>query len=271
MPDGPKETGGAGRDRREALLEWIRAQAHDPGFRLVERFVGEGQTVVDVGAGIGLYTSKLAELVGPSGRVHAFEPNPERRRALEALAETHSAIEFHAVALSDHEGEEVLQVPVHRGESIPACGRLSPPPTAADGVSWDRRTVMVTTLDRELGDESFRVGFVKCDVEGHELAVLRGAERTLRKARPALLIEIEERHSEVGVEATFEHLLALGYNGWAIAPEGPRPLDRFDLERDQLAFVSGFKLGAMPSGYINDFLFAPPSLDAPRLLASEPA
>jgi FkbM family methyltransferase len=246
------------------------ASAGDPAMKLVDRLVGQGQTVVDVGADLGLYSSKLAELVGPSGRVHAFEPNPARHARLAALAEAQPNIEVHPVGLSDHEGEEELHVPVKQGEPVLACGRLSPPPGDAEGVSWERRPVKVSTLDRELRVESSRIGFVKCDVEGHELAVLRGAERTLREALPTVLVEIEERHSEAGVEATFEHLLGLGYDGWAIGPEGLRPLDRFDLERDQLAFVSGFELGRMPSGYINDFLFAPPSLDVERLASSEP-
>lgn len=250
---------------------WARAHAGDPAMKLVNVLVGEGQTVVDVGADLGLFSSKLADIVGPSGRVHAFEPNAARLEGLTALAAAQPNIQVHPVALSDHEGEDELHVPIEEGRAVPAYGRLSPPPAGAEGVDWERRAVTLTTLDRVLAEEAAWVGFVKCDVEGHELAVLRGAERTLREARPPLLIEIEERHSEVGVEATFEYLLALGYIGWAIAPEGLRPLDRFDLERDQLAFVAGFELGAMPSGYINDFLFAPPSLDATRLLASEPA
>jgi hypothetical protein len=126
--------------------------------------------------------------------------------------------------------------------------------------------VKVTTLDRELLAERSRISFVKCDVEGHELAVVRGAERTLREALPTLLIEIEQRHSEVGVEATFEHLLGLGYIGWAIGSDGLNPLDQFDVERDQLAFLSGFELRDMPTGYIHDFLFAPPGLDVEQRL-----
>ena len=83
-----------------------------------------------------------------------------------------------------------------------------------------------------------------------------------------LLIEIEHRHSEVGVEATFQHLLGLGYSGWGISSDGPRPLDQFDLERDQLSFLSSFELGQMPSGYIHDFLFARASFDVERELSA---
>lgn len=263
----PQETEHTGRGEfnpRVARLWWLRAHARDPALKLVERLVGEGQTVVDIGADLGLYASKLADLVGPRGRVHAFEPNPTRHMVLEKLAEAQPNVEVHPVGLSDHEGQEELFVPIEQGEAVSALGRLSPPSSDVEGVSWDRTPVNVTTLDRELQAERTRISCIKCDVEGHELAVVRGAEQTLREARPALLTEIEHRHSEAGVEATFEHLLGLGYSGWAIGPEGPYPLDQFDLERDQLAFLSGFELRDMPPGYVHDFLFAPPSLDVER-------
>lgn len=269
VPEEPVHTGREGFNPRVARLWWVRAHAGDPALEIVGRLVRDGQTVVDIGADLGLYSSRLAELVGPRGRVHAFEPNPTRHTVLATLAEAQPNVEVHPVGLSDHEGDEELYVPIKQGELVSAFGRLSPPPADAEGVSWERTPVKVTTLDRKLREERSRISFVKCDVEGHELAVVRGAGRTLREALPALLIEIEHRHSEVGVEATFEHLLGLGYSGWAIGPDGPLPLDQFDLERDQLAFLSGFELRDMPSGYIHDFLFAPPSLDVEQQLRGD--
>jgi FkbM family methyltransferase len=266
MPQKPEHTGGEGFNPRVARLWWVRAHAGDPALKLLGRLVREGQTVVDIGADLGLYSSRLAELVGPSGRVHAFEPNPTRHAVLASLAAAQPTVVVHPVGLSDHEGHEELYVPIKHGEVVSAFGRLSPPPADAEGVSWERTPVKVTTLDFALQAEASRISFVKCDVEGHELAVLRGAEQTLRGGLPALLIEIEQRHSEVGVEATFEHLLGLGYSGWAIGSEGLHPLDQFDLDRDQLAFLSGFELRDMPSGYVHDFLFAPPSLDVEQQL-----
>jgi FkbM family methyltransferase len=251
---------------RVARLWWARAHARDPSLGLVARLVHEGETVVDIGADVGLYSSRLAELAGRGGRVHAFEPNPARRGILAALTEAQPNVEVHPVGLSDHVGDEELRIPIRDGEAVPAFGRLSPPPAGAEQMSWERTAVKVSTLDRELREERSRISFIKCDVEGHELAVIRGGERTLRESMPTLLIEIEQRHSDVGVEATFEYFLELGYSGWAIGSDGPRPLDQFDLERDQLAFLTGFELGDMPSGYINDFLFAPPSLDVEQEL-----
>jgi FkbM family methyltransferase len=269
MPGEREQTEAAGFNPSVARLWWRRAYARDPALKLVDRVVRPGQTVIDIGADLGLYSLRLAELVGPSGRVHAFEPNPARHPVLAKLAEAQPNVEVHPVGLSDNVGREELYVPVREGQVIAACGRLSPPPAAADGVSWERIPVTVTTFDRELQGEASDIGFVKCDVEGHELAVLRGAEQTLGQGMPTLLVEIEQRHTEASVEATFSYLRGLGYSGWAIATAGPRPLDQFDLERDQLAFLSpGFDLGVMPSDYIHDFLFAAPSLHLEEELSS---
>ena len=102
------------------------------------------------------------------------------------------------------------------------------------------------------------MSFIKCDVEGHELQLLAGAARTLDEGRPTLLVEIERRHAEGRMEETFAFLEEHGYDCCAIGPAGPMPLHDFDLERDQLAYLSDrFETGEMPRGYVHDFLFTP--------------
>jgi len=109
-----------------------------------------------------------------------------------------------------------------------------------------------------LGDDHPPVDLVKCDVEGHELEVLRGGERTLRRGRPALVLEIEERHRpDGGVAEVFDYLRSIGYEGRAARHDGLVPLDRFDVERDQLAHLRAGETIAhdMPRDYVNTFLF----------------
>jgi len=187
--------------------------------------------------------------------VHAFEPNPENLGFLREIAQAESNTRVHATALSDSSGSARLFVPVDDGRPVPAVGSLAPPRGA------DCETVVVETarLDDVLGADAARVSFVKCDVEGHELAVLRGAARMLAEARPSLLVEIERRHAGDRMEATFDYLAGLGYEAFAVGPDGPVPLAEFDVERDQLAFLGGdgFETGAMPPGYVNDFFFRP--------------
>jgi hypothetical protein len=117
-------------------------------------------------------------------------------------------------------------------------------------------SVRVETLDGLLADRSRPVDFIKCDVEGHERAVLAGAAGLLEADAPTMLIEIEQRHQEGDIRETFAVLDEFGYDGYAVRPDALAPTSDFDVERDQLAFVRADPEAAlMPPGYVNDFLF----------------
>jgi FkbM family methyltransferase len=128
-------------------------------------------------------------------------------------------VTVHRAALGDWCGRGRLSLPVRRG--LPVHGRAyltegahGPGPNAEFRAS---RTVVapVRTLDqlaRESGLE--RLAFVKADVEGTELAVLKGGSATLRRHRPTLLLEIERRHlAKYGVNPVdvLRHLRDFGY------------------------------------------------------------
>lgn len=202
-----------------------------------------------------MFTTRLSELVGPAGRVLAFDPNPECVARLEQIARASGNVVVHASALSETRGVAVLHVPVRSGARLDALGHLG---DATEG-NEIALSVPTVTLDEVLDAEDRRVRFVKCDVEGHELAVLRGATSVLEDERPALLVEIEWRHAGEAMHETFELLRAAGYAGEVVTPAGPRPLSGFDLERDQLAHLGDeLEHGVMPRDYLNEFLFTFP-------------
>jgi FkbM family methyltransferase len=246
-----------------ARLTWEWASRRDGlSARVVDRFVSEGDAVLDIGANWGLYTARLAHLVGRSGQVDAFEPHPAHAPTLDALARRRPQIAVHKVGLADTPGTATLHVPVVRGRDVTALSSLTAP--AGD---VEHRTVEVTIarLDDEIAGRRPPT-FVKCDVEGLELAVLHGGERTLKEGRPALLVEIEQRHQERPIADTFRYLAELGYEGHYFARDALVPLDRFDVERDQLAHLGpGVVEYGMPEGYVADFLFVAPGTDVSRL------
>jgi hypothetical protein len=99
-----------------------------------------------------------------------------------------------------------------------------------------------------------RVSFIKIDVEGHELQVLGGAAETLRRHRPNLLIEIEQRHSPVPIAQTFDHVLSAGYRGEFLGADGEViPLSEFDPLKHQVPQPQ------RPAGqlYVSNFIFRP--------------
>jgi FkbM family methyltransferase len=247
---------------------WNHRRCRDNvALRIVEHLVHQGDVVVDIGACWGNYAWQLGRLVGPSGHVHVVEPNPAMAPFLRSIGRTRANMTLHQVALSDGADETQLQIPVIGGRTVSELASIGMPPARAS-VAHTRLTARTETLDAILPARGARVTFIKCDVEGHELAVLRGAEGTLRRSQPALLVEIEQRHLIDGanVSDTFEHLLACGYVGYAVDHTGLRPLDDFDLQRDQLAFLGPeFNLFEMPSAYVNNFLFVPPGTEVDDL------
>jgi FkbM family methyltransferase len=144
--------------------------------RFVKSFLKPGMTFVDVGANVGYYTWLAASLVRESGRVLAFEPAPYAFHRLKtAMAWNHVFwTACHNVALSDQEGGLTLYIPPesrgnHNASAIPYCEGM----TAV--------SVPSTTLDRALETAGLeRIDLLKADIEGHESAFLRGAERTAR-------------------------------------------------------------------------------------------
>lgn len=138
-----------------------------------------GQTFVDVGANVGTYSLMAASLVGPTGRVMAFEPVPETRARLECnVALNHvPRLEIIPKALGSAPGTTVLHV------AAGASG-LSSRYTQTDG---SRVEVETTTLDRELAG-AMAPTLIKIDVEGMELEVMRGARELLRGDSPPLIV-----------------------------------------------------------------------------------
>ena len=242
----------------------LKKREGDFAFRIVDSLVHKGDTVVDVGAAWGLYSWRLAELVGRSGHVYLFEPHPVHVRCLESLCGSCPNLTIYSLALSDRAGQSTLYVPIRRGwpSYTRAALAIAPELSTTPHVSVE---VRLERLDRLLGSAASPISFIKCDVEGHELAVLRGADATLRRWKPTLLVEVEQRHQNSPIQETFDHLQALGYVGYAIRSTGIRPLAEFDIYRDQVSQL-GWR-GKAPPTYVHDFLFVQPDLGVKHLLA----
>jgi FkbM family methyltransferase len=231
----------------------------DISLQLIQQMLKPGQVAVDVGANRGVYTYITSVRVGREGHVHAMEPFPGNCARLQTIARRRGNITVHKLAVSDHSGRGVLRIPVHHGHPIDALASLEP----RQGPAGESCMVSVSTLD-ELLNGGRRVSFLKCDVEGHEQKVFEGAARILRRDHPVVLTEVEQRHRDDPIASTFALMADAGYRGWFITEGGLRPLEEFDVARDQLDFLAGrFVPYEMPSGYVFDFLFCPPGIAPP--------
>jgi FkbM family methyltransferase len=156
----------------------------DHGFlkQVLARTLPEDGVAIDVGANIGLATLLMAERA-PRGRVLAYEPDPRAHEWLAAtIAENGlTQCEAHCLALGDAPGE----LPFFANPRSATANHLAPPEASLQGATGQ---VPVRMLD-ELAAGLDRLDLLKIDVEGFEMEVLEGARATLRRLRPATLVE----------------------------------------------------------------------------------
>ncbi|WP_306366519.1 FkbM family methyltransferase [Nocardiopsis sp. CC223A] len=173
----------------------------EPEILGLSRFVRPGDVCLDIGAGYGMYTHPLAALVGSRGAVHAFEPLPVPYRILDAGRRASGArhVITHNTALGPRAGELDLALPyrfglpVH-GWAYPRSG-LRRPGRRISFSSERTLRVRADTVDAVCAAAGVdRVAFMKIDTEGFEMSVLEGAFEVLARDRPALLLEVEDRH-----------------------------------------------------------------------------
>jgi FkbM family methyltransferase len=179
--------------------------------QIVSAAIRPGDVVLDVGANIGYYTLLFARLVGESGRVIAFEPDPGNFRLLEknVRANGYRNVVLKRQAVSDVTGKLRLYL------SGPNKGdhRLY---DSADG--RESITVEATTLDHAVGGD--RVDFIKMDIQGSEPAALRGMAGVLRANPHVRLITefwpIGLKRFGADAAGYLDELLRLGFGLWEI-------------------------------------------------------
>jgi FkbM family methyltransferase len=231
----------------------LNLKSGDLAAALTDRFVGDGAVVVDVGASWGLFSYHLAGKVGRSGALFSFEPHPMNRAVLEKLAKARPNVCFRAVAASDLTGSADMQVPVYGSRHVTAQSSIAHGFDGQHGVRVEKVTVPTVRLDDEIGDR--QIDFIKIDVEGHEISVLRGASAVLRRDLPPMLIEIEQRHLDHPIKDVFAEIEDLGYALYFIDGPTLRPVEEFELEKHQLSSVvpNEFTPFSMPEGYVYNF------------------
>ena len=201
---------------KRALQSWIDGE---PELRLLAQLCSPETWSVDIGANNGVYSWHMARL---SAGVVAFEPQRDHADLLARAFGTRVRVE--RVALSDASGSAVLRVPTERHQD----GRAT---IEAQNTLADHEVRSHEVPCRCLDSYGLPpVGLIKIDVEGHELAVLRGAKAILARDRPHLLVEAEDRHRPHAFRTLCAHLDTFGYHpmnfrAGQLSPAGPEAAD----------------------------------------------
>ena len=181
-----------------------RPRSAEIELAVLKNFVRREDVTIDVGANIGLYTRTLARL---SSKVHAFEPSKAMADILRRTT-PHNVV-VHEMALSDGDGNADLRIPQRGGNLIYSLASIER--DAVEGENIIAMKVPRARLDAVIQDD---VSFVKIDVEGHELNVLRGSLGLIARCRPVFLVEAEERHHLGATALLFEFFNRIKYDGF---------------------------------------------------------
>lgn len=197
----------------------------------------EQWTILDIGANCGWYALALAKHC-PAARIHAFEPIPHTHEILERNIRHNgfTNIEAHRLAFSNRESTlEFLYTPNCSGAtSLTKAGQ------PGDRDSLEKISCPGTTLDLFCTRNELAPQLIKCDVEGAELMVIQGGEKTIVAHKPVILIELLRKWSRQFGYHPNDVLTLLGEHGYqahTLSDDGLNSCATIDEDTPETNFV----------------------------------
>ena len=167
-------------------------------LRAIRFLIEPGNVVLDVGANFGQWSVTLSKYVREAGVVYAFEPVPYTHNVLKLVCRIFRAsnVNFILAAASDKAGVGEISVPVSihgtlsTGQAYLGGTSIEQPTRDGDKNNLEKIPVEKISLDSLLHEKLGEISFIKIDVEGAELEVLRGARQIILASRPTIICEI---------------------------------------------------------------------------------
>ena len=191
---------------------------YDQEIGLLDMVINKKLESIDVGVYRGVYSYQMSKL---SSHVHSFEPNPLIYPYLEKnLKRIISNMTLYNMALSDKSEIVDLKVPkrfkVLIKKNYEEAFKLGLATIHKENSLGKNQFSMFKVKAEKLDNiiQNRKIGFIKIDVEGHERNVLIGAEMIIKKYKPNLLVEIEERHTNEKIENILGFINDFGYNSF---------------------------------------------------------
>ena len=191
---------------------------YDQEIGLLDKVINKKLESIDVGVYRGVYSYQMSKL---SSHVHSFEPNPLIYPYLEKnLKRIISNMTLYNMALSDKSEIVDLKVPkrfkVLIEKNYEEAFKLGLATIHKENSLGKNQFSMFKVKAEKLDNiiQNRKIGFIKIDVEGHERNVLIGAEMIIKKYKPNLLVEIEERHTNEKIENILGFINDFGYKSF---------------------------------------------------------
>ena len=223
-------------DLRIAPIETLNFLSYESAeLKSILQFIKPSPVILDIGANIGWYSLVLGRLF-PDSEIHAIEPSEKLFESLQLHISINDAknIKPHKIGVSEKSGESVFfEIPNNSVNS--SMMNLTNDPTA------ESQIVVVKTVDDFCAENNIaQVDFIKCDVEGAELLVLKGAVETL-KNKPLVFCEMVRKWSvkfNYHPNEIIEFMKKFGYEEcYAISERGLRLIKEMDDFTDETNFL----------------------------------
>lgn len=164
--------------------------------QIIKQLVKKGNVVLDIGANIGYYSVLFSKLVGYTGKVFCFEPTEHYSNVLKMNLEANNIqnTDIFKIGLSNKNQELEIQI----GNSSATLHPIE------NQVSTKKELIKLTTLDEFIKHHHLqKIDFVKIDIDGHEPLFFEGAQKTLDKYNPIVLLEVNH-----------PNYIEAGFNAW---------------------------------------------------------
>ena len=188
-------------------------------IRLLDNLTSNKLASIDIGVYRGVYTYHLNNL---SSHVYAFEANKLLKDSLKKAFKGIKSITLENIAVSSSSGKSNLKIP-YRNKEIsyenPEQKYELGLATIHSNNDLDNKNFHEIEIDKiSLDDYKFKhpIGFIKIDVEGHELEIIKGAEKLINLYKPNLLLEIEQRHTGLAPIKIINQIKEKGYNCYVV-------------------------------------------------------
>ena len=199
---------------------WREKRKGEKEIKIIPNLLVNCNRAVDIGANVGVWSYWLSKY---AKQVESFEPNPKIFNALKNIKIKN--VNSYNIALSNKTGSVDLLIPKgskgfsNQGASLSSIK-----------VQGEHKSISIEA--KRLDEYNFLdVDFIKIDVEGHEHEVIEGARETIKKFKPTMVIEMEEKHNQIPIEEQISSVEKMGYQCCVFINETIIKIKEIDLDK----------------------------------------
>ncbi len=218
---------------------WREKRKGEKEIKIIPNLLVNCNRAIDIGANVGVWSYLLSKY---ARQVESFEPNPKIFNALKNIKIKN--VNSYNIALSNKSGSVDLLIPKgskgfsNQGASLSSIK-----------VQGEHKSISIEA--KCLDEYNFLdVDFIKIDVEGHEHEVIEGAQETINKFKPTMVIEMEEKHNQIPIEDQISSVEKLGYKCCVLMNKKIIQIEEVDLNKFH-------RNPANNDSYLFNFIFYP--------------